>query len=363
MSRLLLIILLVTVSIFNSEGQQIKALVFEENTHDFGKIKEEDGPAEHEFRFKNDSGQPLVILRVKASCGCTTPAWTRDTIPMGDYGFIRAKYDTRNRPGEFRKSLTVYSSIKSGTPTTLFIKGEVIPRPKGIEEELPTLIGSMRTKYRVFNLGKISSNEAKHSTEFDWYNDGEDTLKIVNIEHPQYIEVLMNEDYLLPGSRGKLTLNYDALMRADIGFMNENITLYSNEKGMDSVKSYSVYANIVEYFPAMSSVEMASAPILALSKTMIELGTIKEGEKRALSVQIYNKGKEVLKIRKIEPNCSCLTVEVSSIEIEPGKSTEMNLTFDTSQRKGNQQKAVTIYSNSPKNPVSRVTLKSYVQAN
>ena len=53
---------------------QKKAVISAETTSfDFGTIKEADGKVSHTFEVSNTGDMPLVITRVIASCGCTTP--------------------------------------------------------------------------------------------------------------------------------------------------------------------------------------------------------------------------------------------------------------------------------------------------
>ena len=93
-------------------------------THDFGKIKQS-VPVTHEFKFTNKGKVPMVITNVAASCGCTTPDWTRDPIMPGGEGFVKATYNAAS-PGAFNKTVTVTSNIENGF-VQLFIKGEVAP--------------------------------------------------------------------------------------------------------------------------------------------------------------------------------------------------------------------------------------------
>lgn len=92
--------------------------------HDFGKIKQ-GVPVTHEFRFTNSGKTPLIITNVQASCGCTTPAWTRDPVPPGGEGYIKATYNAA-AVGAFNKTVTVTANIESGF-AQLTIKGEVEP--------------------------------------------------------------------------------------------------------------------------------------------------------------------------------------------------------------------------------------------
>src|SRR5690606_19161405 len=102
---------------------------FEEETFDFGQVKETGGSVEHKFIFKNAGNAPLKIQDVRPSCGCTTPSWTKEPVLPGKEGFIVAKYDPANRPGAFTKSLTITSNAAPNVKT-IYIKGMVDPKPK-----------------------------------------------------------------------------------------------------------------------------------------------------------------------------------------------------------------------------------------
>jgi hypothetical protein len=94
--------------------------------HDFGNIQE-GVQAEYVFAFKNTGNAPIVISDVRASCGCTTPEWTREPIMPGETGSIKAVYNSANRPGTFFKTITITSNA-SEPSYRLNIKGNVIQK-------------------------------------------------------------------------------------------------------------------------------------------------------------------------------------------------------------------------------------------
>jgi len=108
---------------------QKPVISFDTKEHDFGKINEKDGSVTYVFDFTNKGNAPLVVSRVQASCGCTTPTWTKAPIEAGKKGAITVTYNTSNRPGMFTKTITVYSN-DALEQTVLIIKGEVIPITK-----------------------------------------------------------------------------------------------------------------------------------------------------------------------------------------------------------------------------------------
>jgi len=98
---------------------------FSKIEHNFGTIPE--GPAVSvDFKFKNTSREPIILSHVQASCGCTTPNWSKDPILPGKTSKITATYNTKGRPGNFYKTITVKSNV--GTKQ-LRIKGVVEKAP------------------------------------------------------------------------------------------------------------------------------------------------------------------------------------------------------------------------------------------
>lgn len=108
---------------------------FEKEVHDFGNIKE-GTQAEYVFKFTNTGKEPLVITNVQASCGCTTPKWTKEPVKPGESGSVTAIYNSKGRPGNFNKAVTITSNAKTAQKV-LFIKGNVEPSGESSESAMP----------------------------------------------------------------------------------------------------------------------------------------------------------------------------------------------------------------------------------
>ncbi len=111
---------------------------FKKSEHDFGKI-EQAKPATYVFEFTNAGTDPLVLGNVQASCGCTTPDWTREPIMPGKSGKITATYNALNG-GPFNKTITVPSNAENGQ-VVLMLKGEVVAKPAPAATPAPTKVG------------------------------------------------------------------------------------------------------------------------------------------------------------------------------------------------------------------------------
>jgi Protein of unknown function (DUF1573). len=109
---------------------------FKAEVHDFGTIPE--GPAaEHEFVFTNTGKEPINIESVHASCGCTTPSYSKEPILPGKAGKIKASYNTVGRPNSFTKTITVTSN--AGTKV-LTITGNVEKAPESSVPENSSML-------------------------------------------------------------------------------------------------------------------------------------------------------------------------------------------------------------------------------
>lgn len=99
---------------------------FNQETHDFGTIKE--GPvASFDFVFTNVGKEPLIIQSCSASCGCTTPDWSKEPIAPGKTGKITVKYNTQGRVGVFNKTVYIASNAKCEKERyEIYIKGNVV---------------------------------------------------------------------------------------------------------------------------------------------------------------------------------------------------------------------------------------------
>ncbi len=79
--------------------------------------------SEKKIQFQNTGDQPLLISKIKTSCGCTASNWPKEPILPGKSNYITIRYNT-SKVGKFRKSLTVVSNAKTSN-VILYVSGEV----------------------------------------------------------------------------------------------------------------------------------------------------------------------------------------------------------------------------------------------
>lgn len=93
--------------------------------HDFGTITEGD-VVETEFIVKNTGETDLIISDAKGSCGCTVPEPPKDPIKPGASAPIKVSFDSKNKPGEQEKTVTLTTNTENGHET-FKIKAKVQP--------------------------------------------------------------------------------------------------------------------------------------------------------------------------------------------------------------------------------------------
>ena len=102
---------------------------FDKTVHDFGEVSIKDGPQVCEFSVKNISEDPVSILAVVASCGCTEVKWTRTAIAPGESGIIEIEYANDEPDTVFNKSVTVFISEEQ-KPFVLHFRGKTTNKKK-----------------------------------------------------------------------------------------------------------------------------------------------------------------------------------------------------------------------------------------
>lgn len=340
-------------------AQVTKPLQFREDIFDFGIIEEEAGSAIHEFSFTNNSNRPIKILTVQASCGCTTPNWSKEPVAPGKSGFIQASFDPKGRPGYFNKSLTVTTDFDSN-PVILQIKGQVAVKDETSTLQFQASNGSWKLKSGSFNMGKVHVKDEFTVRDFQVLNAGSKPVTFSGkFAGPAYIKIDVQPKTITPGAKGNIKVSYNGKVKGKYGFQSDNIELVTDDE-INPTKSFSVYATLEDEFPQLSAEDLAKAPQLRVQATSIDFGRLRPNTASVREIQFYNTGKQALDIKSLQGNCTCVTASAEKTSVKPGESSTIKIFLNPQDRKGSLQKAVTIYSNDPQNPVQRITFSGYV---
>jgi hypothetical protein len=359
MKKALLIPLFLVIPFISSNAQTKAAnMSFETEVHDFGKIKEAEGPVTFNFEFTNTGSQPLLIKQVHASCGCTSPNWSREPVLPGKKGFIGATYNPRNRPGPFSKTISVTSN--ASTPMkVLTIKGNVEPKPQTLEDIYRYNMGNkIRLKTNHMSFARVIKNK-EGSQQVDIVNVSEQPVTISFQRVPDHLQLVANPQTIQPGEKGVIAGRYDSRLKNDWGFLIDRVDVLLDGQ-YNASNRLTISATIEEDFSSMTAEDKANAPAINFDNNTFNFENIKQGAKVEHTFTISNTGNSDLLIRKVTASCGCTAVQPKDERIPAGSTTTMKVIFDSRGKVGKQNKTITVISNDPRHPRSILWVKGNV---
>ncbi len=96
---------------------------------------------------------------------------------------------------------------------------------------------------------------------------------------------------------------------------------------------------------ASGSGDSRAMPRIAFEEEVHDFGRVIEGEKITYAFKFSNTGKADLLITDVKSTCGCTVPEFTNEAMKPGESGTVKITFDSSNRKGFQNKSITVISN------------------
>ncbi|MGC3979337.1 MAG: DUF1573 domain-containing protein [Paludibacteraceae bacterium] len=340
-----------TALIFTAEAQK-PVINFSLKEYDFGQINEQDGKATHVFEFTNTGSAPLIIQRVQASCGCTTPDWTKEPIEPGKKGTVTATYNPQGRPGPFNKQITVYSNA-SNENEILYIKGTVISNQQDASSanNLPFQMGGV-LKYatKTLQVNNIAKNSAQtRSLVIKNTSNGDLKIDVVNL--PVYVTAVATPSTLKAGQDGRIDFTFNSAKTNIWGPINDDVFLVLNgKKALTEEYKVSLSANVVEDFGKMTVEQKRNSPILEIKSQNIFMGEITKGQKVRGKINIKNGGINALEIRRIVNNNGEIFIHPSQLSVKGGKTIHIVVDVDSKTlAKGDYKRSVTVQTNDPQN--------------
>ncbi len=105
----------------------------------------------------------------------------------------------------------------------------------------------------------------------------------------------------------------------------------------------------------------ASPPKLEIVEKSHDFGKATEGDKLTYVFKVKNSGSGPLLIDRVTTSCGCTAAVLKNKEVLPGGEGEIEVTFDTNHRGGDNQKTITIFSNDPTLPQASLEIRVNVE--
>lgn len=329
---------------------------FQETTHDFGTFPEGEKKT-HVFTFRNTGAQPVTLTSVKASCGCTTPQWTRTAVEPNGTGSIEVTYNSERRPGPFTKTITVKHDADE-KPILLTIRGKAEPsETEQSDANYPHRSSELAFDQLYYNLPEKFSSAATAQAVFKVKNMAENSVEFAleDVEAPAYMQLSADPRRLEPGQTGVLTVTLIGEKAKEVLTHEQYFTeqLHVHTAGANTGHHTLRVSGTFErnYSPD----ELADQPTIVFVETAFDGGEILAGEILEHQYAFQNTGKAALRITSVKASCGCTASKPNKEEFAPGEAGYITASFNSRGRGGKQLKTITVETNDPKNP--RVVLK------
>jgi hypothetical protein len=340
-------LILLIIPLVSFSQQKNASISFDKVVHDFGEIKEAEGVVNYKFEFTNTGNEPLIVQRVTASCGCTTPSWTKEPVMPGEKGYVSAAFNPAHRPGKFDKSITVQTN-SSNPSTRLRITGNVIPKPVSIEEEYRYAMGNVRLKTNHVSFGTLYKGQPQ-TRIVEFINTGEEVVNLEVRELPAHISVTVPKNNVRPNETGLIEITYLSEKKDDWDFIIDRLPVFMNGESDRNFRLI-VSANIQEDFSELSPEERENAAHISFENSTFNFEKLQQGEKVDHEYEFTNTGKSDLVIRKVRASCGCTAIITDKKIIKPGEKGSIKVSFNSAGKLGAQNKTVTVITNDPDHP-------------
>jgi hypothetical protein len=110
------------------------------------------------------------------------------------------------------------------------------------------------------------------------------------------------------------------------------------------------------------SFNLMADPILEIEGgTTYDWGNMKpESSPLTAKIKIWNKGDQLLEVKKVKPGCGCTTAPLDTNLIAPGKYATLDVTLNVASTNGPVTKSISIFSNDPKTDHTILFLKANI---
>ena len=340
---------------------QQPVITFEKTEHDFGKINEGDGRVSVDFEFKNEGMAPLVLSNVRASCGCTTPTWTKEPVEPGQTGSITVTYNPNGRPGRFQKTVTITSNATEAT-TRVYIKGEVLPKQAKPVNKYTLAVGDLSMKSNVLDLGTVTKGaNASGELEFANLTGADHHVELATSAADSYLINTVSLADIKPNETGKFIFALDSKNPKLYGPVE--VFAYVVIDGKKVIKDefrLTVKANVVEDFSNLTVEEKQQAPIMEVPAEF-NAGKVAAGKTLKFAFPIKNIGINPLEVRRVYAIDEHLNLKAPKA-IKSGKKSAINVEINAKELgAGSYSREVTIITNDYANPVKHVRINFTVE--
>ena len=347
--KALILLLMLTSLVSMSATKSVRWLATE---HDFGAFDENDGKVSCEFRFVNTGDEPVAIVNVRATCGCTTSNYSKGAVAPGDTATITVLFNPVGRAGRFEKNVYVDLNMEPRR-TSLTIKGVVVGSSNTVRSRFPIDAGPLKLRSDMLAFGEIPANRIK-TVYLDAYNTSVNPINPRWENLPPYISVGAKSEGIPPGEFSTFAITFDPFKCKEYGVVNDEISLLADgEKSV--IKTVAILS---EDFSGLTPAQLAKAPVIKVSPTRLELTPVsRQQQEVTCNIMVTNEGKQPLLLRRVYSADTGVDVVSFPEKIKKGGSGMITVKINLNEITSDIINArVSIVSKSPKSPTTIVRI-------
>ena len=164
-------------------------LTLKEETFSFGDISNI-RTVSRDVEFQNTGDKPLIIEKVRASCGCTASSLEKKKLDPSESSKLTVTFNPKGRSGQQSKNITFYSNDIENKVKRISFTANVVPvwdvEPRRLEFKLK----ADRSDYEVTEQNLIIKNLGEEPIQVESISSANSNL---TIETPENMEIKPDE--------------------------------------------------------------------------------------------------------------------------------------------------------------------------
>lgn len=221
-----------------------------------------------------------------------------------------------------------------------------------LKKEFPLVIGNIgfATDSMDVVIGDVPLGEV-FSFEIGMYNFGIDPVKFTNGKSNHFVTQKFEPEILLPQSRGRMIVDFNADSELSLGEFHAEISIISSDE-KSPYKFINLLVNIIEGSGVgQNQKKYDSVPYMIFDHYNYDYGHLVRGKILYHTFLISNEGGLPLYITEIDPPKGIKVIDRPTQPILSGEKAILRLKINTRGRVGVQHQSVLVHSTDPEAPL------------
>ncbi len=308
------------------------------------------------FRLHNCGVDSVVVNNILSSVDYINLYNLPVKIGPGQKAIIKGVVKESGYEGKFKVKLTAIDN-NSDKLIEFLLQGEREAEPISFEKKFVFTFGNLLCNKKQVSIGKVILDKIYRDT-IEIYNPTSNNQHISALNASKSLDVKILDKTIAPNRCGKIEIIVSESNVANLGKFFKSI-LFKIE-GENKPVIVTVEGDIFENFEKSKHLTDNRYPVLNIDEARFDFGKIKQGDKVKHSYKIQNNGRANLIIHKVQTTCGCTGVVIGKRILAPGKSGNIEIEFNSSGRRGTQQKSITLFCNDPKNSQYKLWIEGQV---